>query len=484
MLATLKKIKKRYWIIGGIILLILLLIVIRKNNAEPYSTYTVTRTDVSDELLLAGTIDARDRVDLGFASSGRIKAVNVHVGDEVKKGDIIAEIEQNRLVADLTQAQANYTLTRVDTTVDATSAEDDLTTNLAEQNEIVENAYRALLNNDLQAYALDETSLEVVAPVITGTYTGSGEGEYHINTYNSSATSGYSFQLSGLGIGTYPAQTYQPGMLGNQGLFIQFEPGDRYHGTEWSIPIPNTRSSMYTTYLNAYENAIKTRDRIIADAENNLLRNNSVVEGNLTRNDARRQQASAQVNAVYAQLGDGKITAPFDGVVAKNDLEIGEIVNAFTPVVVVFGDFQKQLDLNVPEIYINKVQIGDTVSVTLDAYEDLSFTGTVGFIDLVDTEVDGVPVYQTDVLVNEEDERIRVGMNAKASIVSSKVSDVLAVPAHYLYEREGDTYVLVRTASQDDGEERLVTTGLRGNDGLVEITSGLNKNEVVLVAKD
>ncbi|MCA9352535.1 hypothetical protein KC866_04100, partial [Patescibacteria group bacterium] len=60
----------------------------------------------------------------------------------------------------------------------------------------------------------------------------------------------------------------------------------------------------------------------------------------------------------------------------------------------------------------------------------------------------------------------------------------LAVPAHYLYEREGDTYVLVRTASQDDGEERLVTTGLRGNDGLVEITSGLNKNEVVLVAKD
>ncbi|MCA9352199.1 biotin/lipoyl-binding protein, partial [Patescibacteria group bacterium] len=101
MLATLKKIKKRYWIIGGIILLILLLIVIRKNNAEPYSTYTVTRTDVSDELLLAGTIDARDRVDLGFASSGRIKAVNVHVGDEVKKGDIIAEIEQNRLVADL-----------------------------------------------------------------------------------------------------------------------------------------------------------------------------------------------------------------------------------------------------------------------------------------------------------------------------------------------------------------------------------------------
>ena len=92
---------------------------------------------------------------------------------------------------------------------------------------------------------------------------------------------------------------------------------------------------------------------------------------------------------------------------AKNDLEIGEIVNAFTPVVVVFGDFQKQLDLNVPEIYINKVQIGDTVSVTLDAYEDLSFTGTVGFIDLVDTEVDGVPVYQTDVLVNEEDERQR-----------------------------------------------------------------------------
>ena len=482
--SKLRKLKKRHWVIIGIVLLIILLIAIRKNNQDPYSAYTVTRTDVSDELLLAGTVDARDRVDLGFASSGRVKAVHFKVGDQVKKGDVIAEIEQNKLVADLTQAQANYTLTKVDTSVDTKSAEDDYATILAEQNEIVDNAYRALLSNDLQAYATNETSSEVAAPTITGTYNASIEGDYAITVYSSGASSGYSFQINGLENGTYTAQVNQPGRLGAKGLFIQFESGDLYKGTEWTVPVPNNRSSTYTTYLNAYENAVKARDRLVADAENNLVRNSAIIDGTVTRNDARRQQAASQVNAVYAQLGDGKITAPFDGIVAKNDLEVGEIVNAFTPEIVVFGDLVKQLDLNVPEIYINKIGIGDQVSVTLDAYEDLSFNGVVDFIDLVDTEVDGVPVYQTDVTILEEDDRIRVGMNAKASIVSAQRESVLAVPAHYLVEQDGQTYVRLRYEGNDAGELTLVTTGLRGNDGLIEIIDGVSEGDVVVTDKD
>ena len=480
----LRTLKKRHWIIIAIIIAMILLIAIRKNNQEPYTAYTVIRTDVSDELLLAGTIDARDRVDLGFASSGRVKAVYFKVGDQVKKGDVIAEIEQNKLVADLTQAQANYTLTRVDTSVDAESAEDSYATTLAEQNEIVDNAYRALLSNDLQAYATNETSSEVVAPIITGAYNGLVEGSYAINVYSSGASSGYSFQINGLESGTYTAQVNQPGRLGTKGLFIQFESGDLYKGTEWAVPIPNDRSSTYTTYLNAYENAVKARDRLVADAENNLARNSAIIDGTVTRNDARRQQAASQVNAVYAQLGDGKITAPFDGIVAKNDLEVGEIVSAFTPEVVVFGDLVKQLDLNVPEIYINKIALNDQVSVTLDAYEDLSFNGVVDFIDLVDTEVDGVPVYQTDVIILEEDERIRVGMNAKASIVSAKRASVLAVPAHYLIDQDGQMYVRLRTETNDEGGLVPVTTGLRGNDGLVEIIDGLKEGDIVLTDKE
>src|SRR5690606_13232873 len=120
-----------------------------------------------------------------------VKEVYFTTGDTVKRGQVIAEIEQNRLAADLTQAQANLTLTQVDTSIDSESAEESYKTQLAEQNQLVESAYRSLISGDLGAYADDETSREAEAPVVTGTYTGSEQGEYIIDVYSSSSSSGY-----------------------------------------------------------------------------------------------------------------------------------------------------------------------------------------------------------------------------------------------------------------------------------------------------
>jgi RND family efflux transporter MFP subunit len=462
-----KKIKKRYWFATVVIILVILLVGIRKKTTKEFSTYTVTKTTVSDELLLAGTIDAKERVDLGFATSGRVKLVNFNVGDQVKKGDVIAEIEQNRLAADLTQAQANYAVTKVDTSLDR---------QVQEQQTIVDGLYQSYISGDLQAYNTNSSPKEATAPVISGTYFGSAVGEYVLDIYSSSANSGYSYRLSGIESETYTAQVNQPGQLGAQGLYIEFTDGDSYGNSDWVVPVPNTRSSTYLSRKTAYENALATLNRITADASNNTA------GGGLTRNEAQRNQARAQINAVAAQLGDGKIRAPFDGVIAKNDLEVGEIVNAFTTEIVMFGGEEKELNLNTPEIYINKIQLGDAVKITLDAYEDLEFAGTVQFIDFIDTEVNGVPVYQTDILINGTDDRIRSGMNAKAGIISKQRTDVLAIPAHYISKNDNDVEtVLIKLGDFDDAKARIVTTGLRGNEGLVEIISGLNEGDVIVL---
>ena len=471
MLKKLKKMKKRYWILLGILVLVIILIAVGKNGQDNYLTYTVTRTTVSDELLLAGTIDAKDRVDLGFATSGRVKAVNFKVGDTVKKGQVIAEIEQNRLAADLTQAQANYVVTKVDTSLER---------QLQEQQTIVDGLYQTYLSGDLQAYNTNTTPRTATAPTITGTYLGDVEGEYVIEVYSSSTNSGYSFRISGIESGTYTAQVNQPGPLGAEGLYIQFTDGDQYGNTDWVVPVPNTRSSTYLTRKTAYENALAVLNRIEFDIDNA-----SAGEG-ITRNEAQRNQALAQVNAVAAQLGDGKIRAPFDGIIAKNDLEIGEIINAFTPVIIMFGGEEKELNLNTPEIYINKIKLGDSVNVTLDAYDDIEFTGTVDFIDFIDTEVDGVPVYKTDILIDTIDPRIRSGMNAKAGIISDQREDVIAIPAHYITtDDDGIKTVMVSSGERfDELESRVVTTGLQGNEGLVEILSGLNEGEVIVLVNN
>ncbi|MCI5050922.1 MAG: efflux RND transporter periplasmic adaptor subunit [Candidatus Pacebacteria bacterium] len=478
-----KRFKKRYIVIGVIILLIAAAIIIRKTRTKSYARYTVEQTTVSDELLLAGLINAQTRVDLGFASSGRVSKVNFEVGDSVKKGDVIAEIEQNRLAADLSQAQANLTLTRVDTQVDTESATESLEKQIEEQDVIIEGLYREYLSGDLQAYNINENERNVSAPIVTGTYLGTEEGEYILDMYSSSANSGYSFRLSGLESGTYTAESERAGRLATRGLFIEFIDGEPYGNTDWVVPVPNTRSNTYASRKRAYESALATRARVISDLENNVERVSGVDQAsNISREQARRNQAQAQVSAVAAQLGDGKIRAPFDGIIAKHDLEVGEIVSAFTPLVTMFENEIKELELNTPEIYINKIEVGDEVTVTLDAYNDSEYTGRVRFIDFIDTEVDGVPVYETDVELLDNDPRIRVGMNAKARIISDQRESVLAIPRHYIQENNGNQTVLIQTNDVPfEYEERTITTGFIGNDGLVEITSGLNQGDIILL---
>ena len=252
-----------------------------------------------------------------------------------------------------------------------------------------------------------------------------------------------------------------------------------YHNTKWTIPIPNTRSSSYTSRKLAYDNARTLRDQVISSTENEYKR--LAGASGVNRSNAVKNQARAQVQAVYAELANGALVAPFDGIVALNNLEVGQIANAYQSYVTVVGNMNLQLELNVPEIYINKVTVDNEVEVTLDAFPEEPFVGIVKKIDIIDTIVDGVPVYQTIVSLKETSQNIRIGMNAKARILTKEVSNVLAVPTHYLIEKESDkAHVLILDPLTEKQTTKEVVTGFTGNDGFVEIVSGLNEGDIIL----
>ena len=478
MIKKLKKIKTGYWFLIVIVLGVLAILLFKRSTDNGLVTQIVTRTEVSDTLQLAGTIDVDRRVDLGFATSGRISDVLIQKGEQVERGQTIARIDQNQLQASLIQARANQVVTEVDTRSELDDSSTDLSTIEAQQNALVQGAFDAYLSGDLQAYLNKETGRNLTAPIITGTYLGSQEGEYILEMYSSGANSGYSFRLSGLESGTYSAELYQPGKVGSLGLYMQLRQGVNYNNTKWAILVPNVRSSTYISRKSAYENALAARDQVVTSARNSVNRVNATTF-DTSRSEAQIQQARAQVNAVYAQLNDGKIVAPFDGIIARNDLEIGEIVSAFDPLVTVFGSNDRELKLNVPEIYINKIELADSVEITLDAYPEETFTGTVESIDILDTLVDGVPVYETVVVLNQEDPRIRVGMNAKARITADSKEDVLAIPQHYLLEKDGSFFVMLIDNNSNTAETK-VEPGFEGNDGLVEIISGLSLGDEIV----
>ncbi len=481
-----KKRKKIYIILGVIILGIIFFIFQRKNN-ENDITYQMKKDTVSDELVFAGVVDADRRVDLGFAQGGRIIKNRVKEGDWVKKGTLLAEVDQSAIRAGLIQANAQYQLTKVDTKnkiENSTSSYEEIK---KEQDTLVKNAYTQYISGDLQA-VLDDNNVahEIIAPRISGNYLSEKEGVYHIKVYKSAAQSGYSFKLSGLEKGTYTAETHIPGKLGELGLFMQLTPGVNYAYTEWDVEVPSTRSTTYLARKTAYENARAQRDKILSDAQNNKdLLTKKIIGTDLSYSDALVKSARAQMNANLTRLSDGKIIAPFDGYVVKNNLEKGETAQALIPQITLFASKKRKIILNTPELYINKIHLNDEVKVTLDAYPDISFIGHIIKIDDIDTLVDGVPVYETEVLMDDIDERMRVGMNAHASIVVAKKEDVLAIPKHFVTAEREENYVwLKKKNKKEDLEKRKVTLGLEGNNGLVEIVSGLHAGDVVIFKKE
>jgi RND family efflux transporter MFP subunit len=481
---NLKNIKKRYIILTVIGLLIVFSIIkniVTRDDSKEF--FTVERGMVSETIIFAGDVDMKNRVDLGFGTSGRVSGVFVEEGEVVKKGETLARLSTSQLSAELLEAEANLKRVQAESNASGVSFEysyQNLVTTKEQQDVFVKNAYRKLLSDSLEAYTDDNTDAE--APTITGTYMSEEQGEYYISVYSSAAPSGYSFKVSGLENGYGTLRTNSPVALGTRGLYIQFQEGELYGGTEWIVSIPNTRSTSYVTNKNAYDQAITERARTVASAEDSYLQNEALEAGGnqISKSQADVLAAKARVDAVRAQMADSIIAAPFDGIVGLVDISNGEIVTANTPYVTLVGSEQFELSLDVPEIDVAKLAIGDEVLITLDAYLNQGeWNGVIDAIDVIDTLVDGVPVYKTTVIIQNPDERIRVGMGAKASILAEQKDSVLRAPL-YFFERTEDGYEAIVRVGDKKEQTKNVTLGLQGSDGFVEILSGINEGDILV----
>jgi len=343
-----------------------------------------------------------------------------------------------------------------------------------EQDARVEAAKRALYGS-LEAYPLDVFSTSI-APKVFGSYSGNEEGSYNLEIYASSGSSGASVQFTGLESGVAPVTVDNRVALGTKGLYIQFPTAKEYINTKWTIPVPNNRSSSYASLKNAYDTAVAGRNVAVGNAGSAsvLLQ-------------ARIDQAQASVNQIYSAITRRKILAPFAGTISSVGLKTGEstigISKDTSPGVSMLATDQYKVVIKIPEIDVARVSPNTPVSVNLDAYgSDVNFAGTLTTINPAETIVDGVPVYEGTVLFTDKDSRIRSGMTATVTIKIGEKNGVLAVPGSYIREDKVARKFFVDVVNPEDNKktsEREVKEGIRGSDGMTEITSGLSAGEIV-----
>jgi HlyD family secretion protein len=189
-----------------------------------------------------------------------------------------------------------------------------------------------------------------------------------------------------------------------------------------------------------------------ADAERTLNRQKELFAKNLTAKSdldaagAAFDTATAQISAAKAQTAQTeaalkiaetnlrytKIVSPVNGTVVSRSVDVGQTVAASfqTPTLFTMAqDLTKmQVDSSVVEADIGKIEVGQPVEFTVDAYPDSPFKGAVSEIRNAPVTVQNVVTYDVVVKVDNPELKLKPGMTANVSIIVSSKNGVLKIP--------------------------------------------------------
>ena len=141
-----------------------------------------------------------------------------------------------------------------------------------------------------------------------------------------------------------------------------------------------------------------------------------------------------------------RVTSPMNGVVIRKGVELGETVtsgvssfNAGTVLFTVADLNSLIVRVNLNEVDIAKVQVGESVRITLDAYPQKVFTGKVRFVAPAAKLVEKIKVFEVEVALDELGSSFRTGMSANVEILGEKRNKAISIPLEALQRRDGKT---------------------------------------------
>ncbi len=519
--------KKRVWIPATLIVITLLVSFFGGNKSSDVSTYKVEAKEFVQNVSLTGKVIAAKNVDMGFETSGRISRVNFKVGDRVKKGQVIASLQNGDAVSNL---QKSYALAlaqsaRLQDTQngsrpeevaiaqgDLTGAQNDL--DLSKQ--VLEAELQNIYNKADEAirFKIDNvfTNPRSVNPQFNYSVDQSQNSKQKLSDDRLKLTETFVKWNGKYNIGnieevkTYIVQVQNFINDVNTAMSIAAEKSvstDANYATVQSnkadVSLARTSFSTANNSFNQAQISYKNSQNLLARAQNNLKLKTS--GGTATQIDIQRadlQSANAGVNNARAFVAKTLITAPFDGVITKVDVKEGEISSPNTPVISLLNDGEYQIETFVSENDIAKLKVDQKTKISLDAYgRDVFFEGMIITIDPAETIKDGVSTYRTKIQFTQKDERVKSGMTANIDIETDRRPNIISIPQVAVILSKGikNVYVLKNESCATDNScaknfKKMnnikiteIITGEINNNGDIEIISGLENNQTIIYGK-
>lgn len=457
----------------------------RAKAAKVETTYTaagVEKRSITNSLTGSGTLQPADSYTVTTLVSGEVLSDTFEEGDIVEKDQLLYTIDSSDVSTTETQAQTNYTqaLKAKYPTADISGTVSEVYVSNGDAVSAGTELCRISASNDLTidfqfSYAKDgDFYVGQPAKIYLNGYAGYIDGTVAQVGGSSMANA------TGMKMTTVRVKAVNPGLV----------TGDC------------TASAVVGNYTSYGQTTVKvgTGSTITASASGKvsgltLMPGDSVSSGQrictITGDsvDNQLQNAKASLESAQDRLDDYMVTSPITGTVVEKTVKAGDNVgtgsNSNNTLCIIYDLTYLEMTLNIDELDIDNVEVGQTVNVTSDAKEGQTFTGVVTKVSVVGTTSGGTTTYPVTVRIDDTD-GLRPGMNVDAEIVLSSADGVLAIPS--LAVNRGDTVLVTSdspsaaNALEQEAPEGYayvqVTTGI-SDDSYIEISSGLQEGDTV-----
>lgn len=158
--------------------------------------------------------------------------------------------------------------------------------------------------------------------------------------------------------------------------------------------------------------------------------------------------------------------------------EPGQTVNSQDAVIVISDRLIVQAQVD--ETDIGKVNIGQDVDISLDAYPEVNVKGKVEHIYYESKIVNNVTIYQVDIIPETVPSVFRSGMSATVNILEKAKNNVLIAPISAVKRTKDGNYVLVSQGENKKPVERKIELGI-SDDKNIEVVSGLTADDKIVI---
>lgn len=188
--------------------------------------------------------------------------------------------------------------------------------------------------------------------------------------------------------------------------------------------------------------------------------------------------AKINVEMVELDLDQNKVIAPFDGIVVSAPFSEGELASPGMSVISII-DHNFIIKSSIDETDISKLELGQQVTFTLDAFYGQQYTGKITNISPLSENMGGLVSFAIEVTPDQTQDLL-FGLSANLTIITQQADDVLIAPVSAVYDIDGKQYVDLQKDEQVERAE--IETGIFDYE-YIEIKAGLKEGDIIVTSR-